>query len=483
MLFVARMEFCLTPGWGLGNLQNDTERYHATKGPHLSKTILLKMAALSMFLASLAGASQAAPSKKSLKGMERNAARLNLADCIHIALTQRRDLAILGRAPLSLDDQAKAIKGAVLPSVSLDATYTKSDKPQGGTFSKGGQKDSEVAHLKMNAPLYDFGGTPNRVATAEYGADAKAKESERAQQQVALSVTAQYIRILELMREEKLLTDVSKVVQEQLAASKDFYREGMVAQMDVLAAEAKMAELHQQIIQARNGVMLETAELNRQMGLPPSRNTQLVDMGESKAELGKLDKLVDQALGKRPDLDALGKQRLSLLADYKAYQTTNKPGIGASMTMTFNQGNPFAHKTTLDGALGMRWSLYDSGVLKTTLRIKARTIQDVEDRQADLKDDIALEVQRAWLSLQEARDSIPVARQGVKAATESLRVAREQYGRGLVSGADVLQEEERYERAQRGLFSAIYGVHRSLAGLKFALGLAPEASLGNGKDK
>jgi len=58
-----------------------------------------------------------------------------------------------------------------------------------------------------------------------------------------------------------------------------------------------------------------------------------------------------------------------------------------------------------------------------------------------LRSILALEVRQAWYSLQESRARIDVARDAVEQSEESLRIATQQYGVGLVNSTRVLEAE------------------------------------------
>jgi outer membrane protein TolC len=74
-----------------------------------------------------------------------------------------------------------------------------------------------------------------------------------------------------------------------------------------------------------------------------------------------------------------------------------------------------------------------------------------------------------------------VARQAIGLAEENLRVARDQYGAGLVTTADLLVEEERLSSARPAYFRALYDYHDAVARLAHAVGADPIA--GAGKDR
>jgi outer membrane protein TolC len=91
--------------------------------------------------------------------------------------------------------------------------------------------------------------------------------------------------------------------------------------------------------------------------------------------------------------------------------------------------------------IGFKWRLFDSGQLQartSALRSRARAAQQ---RLADLRSSVTLEVETAFYNRDEAAARIHAAAAAVVQAEENVRIARELYSSGLGTNNQVLDAE------------------------------------------
>jgi outer membrane protein TolC len=89
----------------------------------------------------------------------------------------------------------------------------------------------------------------------------------------------------------------------------------------------------------------------------------------------------------------------------------------------------------------LKWAIFDGGQIRNRSDSLLLGQRASEQRLADLRSMLALEVRQAWYSLQESRARIDVARDAVEQSEENLRIAIQQYGAGLVNSTRVLEAE------------------------------------------
>ncbi len=93
-----------------------------------------------------------------------------------------------------------------------------------------------------------------------------------------------------------------------------------------------------------------------------------------------------------------------------------------------------------------------------------------EARLADMREQVAVNVAREQLEVLRAREAVSVAAGNVSSASESFRVARQQYGEGAALTSDVLDAEQAYRQAEANRAGALADYAIARAALLDALG-------------
>lgn len=86
------------------------------------------------------------------------------------------------------------------------------------------------------------------------------------------------------------------------------------------------------------------------------------------------------------------------------------------------------------------------------------------------RDEIRLEVRRAYYEYDAACQQVEVARGAIAQADESLRINQNRYEGGLSTVSDLLSIEEAAHRAKADYWQAVYRVQTSYAAVELATG-------------
>ncbi|MGZ4822062.1 MAG: TolC family protein, partial [Terriglobales bacterium] len=139
----------------------------------------------------------------------------------------------------------------------------------------------------------------------------------------------------------------------------------------------------------------------------------------------------------------------------------------------------------LGGAGGNNWlagveiqlDLFDGGAKRARLQ-REHAVKDRVDALHDAAvSSIRLEVRKAYLDLDAARQQLQVAHAAVEQAQESLRIGQNRYEAGLSTITDLLRVQDASVRAQTDYAQAIYRLRTSYANLELATGTLGVSSL------
>src|SRR5262249_9343295 len=125
----------------------------------------------------------------------------------------------------------------------------------------------ELAELKVQWLLLDFGRRLGRYEQARLASDVAQLQTDRAFQTVANEVAIAYYSVLRSQALRRTAQDALRRVEEELADARKREREGVVEREIVLRSEVQTAETRQQFHAATEAEFVALAELNLAIGL------------------------------------------------------------------------------------------------------------------------------------------------------------------------------------------------------------------------
>jgi outer membrane protein TolC len=186
---------------------------------------------------------------------------------------------------------------------------------------------------------------------------------------------------------------------------------------------------------------------------------------------GGLDQLVVIACEKRPDLQGL--MAISASHDHASERerAVGKPQLSATLGANYEQNRYQTPNGLATAAVVVDWNLYSGG--KTSRKASAEEARAAGTRRLvdDLKSQIGLDLLNASNQAAEAAEQVAVADQTLAHTTETLRVARLRFGKGLAINSEVLDAEANWSQAMRDRHNAHYGSSLAQLRLRYLAGL------------
>jgi len=120
--------------------------------------------------------------------------------------------------------------------------------------------------------------------------------------------------------------------------------------------------------------------------------------------------------------------------------------------------------------LQAKWTLFDWGKTKAEVKRLTRQRHALKKAYAYLKDQIKLQVKRAYLNLKEAEKNIKTAEASVAQAKENYRITDLQYKNQVTTSTEVLDAQTLLTQAQTNYYTALYRYNIAIAELERAMG-------------
>ena len=211
----------------------------------------------------------------------------------------------------------------------------------------------------------------------------------------------------------------------QLESTQARYDQGMVSDVDLLAAEMQVADRQIELNRARAAAATARMRFNRALGRPLDAPLELADELAFEPVEVDLEAALASAVARRLELQ-------------RARDTVTLRETELRVT-----DNPYSPRLDIERA-------------KVALR---RAQVELAEREAD----IILEVRQNYQSLLEAADRVPIQRTNLTRAEENLRIAEARYEAGVITAIDLVDARRQAFQAETDLIRATFDYNVALA--------------------
>lgn len=337
-------------------------------------------------------------------------------------------------------------------------------------------RDQVHTEISLEQPLFQGGRLRNQARAAEHEAEAAGLLAEQEEADVALGVRSAY---WELYRARSGMESVEAALTQMEAHVRDLenlFEEGVILRSELLAALTRRSEVRLDLVEANNAVRVAALELNRLIGLPLDAEVEPVPGADPQPLGGDPERLVQQALEDRPHLRALEERTRALERQVGVARGTWLPEVSLVARYTYARPNPLV-LTEMDEFRGigeagilLSWSVFEGGRRPAQAAEAQSRLRAAEERLADAREQVDVNVQRRVLETVRADEALAVAREHAEQAEEAFRVISEQFEEGVVLSAQVLEAEQVHRAAQAGRAAAVAQQAVARAALLNALG-------------
>ncbi len=287
----------------------------------------------------------------------------------------------------------------------------------------------------------------------------------------ALDLTARET-VFGVLRAEQL-ADVAQKQATAVAAHLDLSRKladgGVVARFEVVQAETELSRAQGDVISARTAVETAKAALRRVLTLP--QDTPLAVAPAMSYDMPTVDRqaLIAQALRDRPEI-GVG-EAVVCVAESGVDVAGTANNLNVNLVGSLNHSNASSgNEFSWQVALALEKTLMDGNAQASSVDAARAQLEAARLDLEKTRHSIALEVTQYHLALDEAAESLRVARQGVVEAEEQLRISKVRYENGIALGVEVLDAETALAAARVQVVNSEYNLQLAIAQLRSAVG-------------
>jgi outer membrane protein TolC len=332
----------------------------------------------------------------------------------------------------------------------------------------------ELADLKLQWLICDFGRRLGRYRQAGLAADIAQLESERAYQTVANDVSVAYYQILRTRALRKTAQEAVRRTQDDLQVAKNLEKGGVLEKEKRLRVEVQLAE-SQRLLDATEGAeAVAVAALNLAIGLNVNAATDIVENSDIPSFTQSLAECLQTAVGLRREFQ-VARQSIQVADEGRRVSKADfAPRIVAGGSLfDFQQSAPRGHADLVTGAIKLEWGLFEGGKRVAEMRVSDSKIRAAMAQAESIADTIAFQVTEAYRHLVTARRGIDRSRPAVTQAEENYRLVRARAKVGDATSAEITDAESTLTRAQQDYLNSIHDYLIALVRLEYAMGVTP----------
>ena len=265
---------------------------------------------------------------------------------------------------------------------------------------------------------------------------------------------------------------VSEVDRQELKNAVDA---GLTYKNDLLRVEVSLNEADLNITKAQDGLILAKLNLAQILGQSNQVDFHIADeVNTFSYEL--LAKNISNAEELRPEIQVLNKFMELEHIKNSIIKAEHKPQLSFVLTgftsvgnkINFSNGDSFLGSYL--GLLNFSIPIYDWGKNAQKVKEQELKIQAKKWELEESKELINLQVQSAWIQLNQSLKKIDLTNLSIKQSEENLRLTNDRYKAGTITGKDVLEAQVIWQQAYSSHIDAKVEYKVSLANYKRAIG-------------
>ncbi|MEW6510192.1 MAG: TolC family protein [Bacteroidota bacterium] len=412
---------------------------------------------------------------------------LTVDEAVLLGLQNNRPLHIAEAKAAAADAKSGEVNAARLPSVKLQAGYTRLSDVEPFAVKLPSSPtpvvisptvlDQYTSRVSLQQPLFTGFRLENSAAAADYSAQASHFDVKREMVDVAYNVKAAYWTVYKAMEVKRVVDENVGQIEAHLADVENMMAQGLVTRNEVLKVEVQLSSAQLARIEAANNVKNATMALNNLIGLPLETGIQIASTpGAQGGPTPVPDTLARRALVTRADVRAAELKADAAEATVAAANGGWWPQINLYGNFSYSRPNPRImptkdeFKDTWDVGVSLSWDLWNWG--STKHQSDQAEAARAQSRYAleQLKDNVSLEVSQSSLALAQSKEKIGVAAGGVEQAEENFRLTKHKFAGGTATNADLLDSEIALLQAKLNYTLSVVDNELAAARLSRALG-------------
>ena len=409
---------------------------------------------------------------KVIEGSVEKTIDITLEDCIKFALGNNPKIRAAIEEISASDARIKQSWSNYFPNLNWT---TNGAKTRNLLFSDAiGARDATytlyyLGQISVSQMIYDFGVTQNQVTIKKLAYKSSQETLTSVVNEVIKQTKDAYYSLLLAYDDKKVKEDNVQKFELFYNQARAYYEIGTNPKVDVTIAEVNLSNAKLQLIQADNQINVAMANLNNVMGLPYMTKFNV----QERLKYADCDITLEDAMSiadeSRPDLKVAKLQVEQARQQLKLMKKQYLPKITAQGSYAIGGSQPTkSYGYSFGGYLD--FPTVNGMLINQQIKEAKANYSKQMANATSTENDIRLEIQKAYLTLVEKKNQIPVAFLGMKQAKENYDISFGRYKVGEASPTEMKDAQVSYLNSQISYYNALYQFNSAKAGLEKAIG-------------
>lgn len=357
------------------------------------------------------------------------------------------------------------------PQGAFPRTTGRNHDLQSGDFTQSWDTGNNyMGGLAVSQFLFDFGRRRGYVSQRRFEAASVSANEQLAELDLIFEVSQRYFGVLQA---KQLIRVYEKAVEQRhyhLHEAQVKASAGLRPQLDVYVTQAEVERAQLHLVDAHNEYGDAKVALNNALGLSDrAPDYHLADILTYSPVTETVESLITTAFQLRPDVKSLDDQAKALGAQVVQYKSDYYPTVDAVGGYTaMGTGLPAANNFNV--GVVITWPIFNSFLTTDQIAETKARQRGVQDAIEDLRQQVILQVQTAFLNWQASLQRIERAEKALAASRAELELAEKRYETGLTSIVELEDAQRYYTYDDAAYASALYGFSVTKAAVDRATG-------------
>jgi outer membrane protein TolC len=330
----------------------------------------------------------------------------------------------------------------------------------------------ELAELKVQWLLLDFGRRLGRYEQARLAGDVAQLQTDRAYQTVANEVAVAYYNVLRSQALRRTTQDALRRADEELADARKRQREGVIEREVVLRVEVQRSETLQADHAATEAEFVALAALNLAIGLKCNQPVRVLEPPEPQPMAISLADCLETAVRERREFNVVRSTVEIAVQGTRVARAEFAPKvIAAGNVFDFMQQHNDGRVDFRLGFIRLEWTLFEGGRRIAATRVAQAQVRQAMAQAESIADQIAFQVNEAYHEAVTAWVGIADARPAVEQARENYRLVQLRLREGAATPTEIADAQASLTRAEQNLLNARYNYLIAMDRLQYAMGV------------
>ena len=413
--------------------------------------------------------------------------KLSLKTAVQMAMENNHQIKAFAYSVSASQQDVHIARGELLPKIAIEENLTRTDVPAYAFSSKLNQQRFSSADLAGAPGTFNNPGYLNNyqtvfsieqplfAPTASVGRDiankqsqAKGEEYQRAREEIVYRVIREYLTVH--TAKEMVIACANSVhdADEHARISQLQYDANLGLYSNVLRASTAQKQAQQYLVTAQKNLRMAKRSLGMAMGTQDSFD---VESDFPTVTIEPIERYTAAAISRR-DIRAMAKniEIAQKNIDLTTAEYLPVAGLRADYQLDDHSNVLGSEGNGWFGGVFLKWYVFE-GAKRDAQRAKAKfELARTRENMYELENAISLRVYQAWLSVDEARQNMELAKSALETSDEGIRLVRKRYENSLSPLVDLLDAQLVLDNSRANLVAKGNEYRTAVATLLFESG-------------